>query len=100
MANPNELKYSPAYQQGLDIAPDPTYHPTSSPVKSQADCGEGMTFIPSEVVGGVVGIAPARCVPNYLLQKPEPKMMGMSANWLVPAILIGVGIYMLTRKSE
>jgi predicted transporter len=38
---------------------------------------------------------------NFLnLQVRQIVLMGMSANWLVPAILIGVGVYMLTRKSE
>jgi hypothetical protein len=42
----------------------------------------------------------AKCEGKSAAPTVEPKMMGMSANWLVPAILIGVGVYMLTRKSE
>jgi hypothetical protein len=42
----------------------------------------------------------AECEGKSAAPTVEPKMMGMSANWLVPAILVGVGIYMLTRKSE
>jgi len=42
----------------------------------------------------------AECEGKSAAPTVEPKMMGMSANWLVPAILIGVGVYMLTRKSE
>ena len=33
--------------------------------------------------------------------QPQPtKTMGVGSNWLFPAILVGVGIYMITRKSE
>jgi hypothetical protein len=42
----------------------------------------------------------AECEGKSAAPTVEPKMMGMSANWLVPAILIGVGVYVLTRKSE
>lgn len=68
--------------------------------QTQADCPEGTKFKPRGCK------PPQKCTNNRNTCEGTPlspitaKTMGVGSNWLVPALLIGAGIFILTRKSE
>jgi len=68
--------------------------------QTQADCPEGTKFKPRGCK------PPQKCTNNRNTCEGTPlspvttKNMAVGSNWLLPALLIGAGIFILTRKSE
>jgi len=64
--------------------------------QTQADCPAGTKFKPRGCK------PPQKCTNNRNTCEGTPlsaKTMGVGSNWLLPALLIGAGIFILTRKS-
>ena len=68
--------------------------------QTQADCPEGTKFKPRGCK------PPQKCTNNRNTCEGTPlspvttKNMAVGSNWLLPALLVGAGIFILTRKSE